>query len=53
VVAVMVRVVAVHVVYTNFGGPGGPGGGGGKNSIDFQDMISPSDFWGKYTLAKK
>ncbi len=29
-----------------FGGPGG-----GNNS--FQDMISPSDFWGKYTLAKK
>jgi hypothetical protein len=36
-----------------FGGPGGPMGGGGKNSIDFQDLISPSDFWGKYTLAKK
>lgn len=35
-----------------FGGPGGPGGGG-KNSIDFQDLISPNDFWGKYTLAKK
>jgi hypothetical protein len=36
-----------------FGGPGGPMGGGGKNSIDFQDLVSPSDFWGKYTLAKK
>ncbi|MBC7400329.1 MAG: hypothetical protein H7289_10315 [Mucilaginibacter sp.] len=36
-----------------FGGPGGPMGGGGKNSIDFQDLISPNDFWGKYTLAKK
>lgn len=36
----------------NFGGPGGPMGGG-KNSIDFQDLISPNDFWGKYTLAKK
>lgn len=34
-------------------GRGGPMGGGGKNSIDFQDLISPSDFWGKYTLAKK
>jgi uncharacterized membrane protein YgcG len=37
----------------NFGGPGGPGGGGGRGGIDFQDMISPSDFWGKYTLTKK
>jgi uncharacterized membrane protein YgcG len=43
-----------------FGGPPGGGmrvmnfgGGGGKNSIDFQDLISPNDFWGKYTLAKK
>ncbi len=36
----------------NFGGPGGPMGGG-KNSIDFQDLINPNDFWGKYTLAKK
>jgi hypothetical protein len=35
-----------------FGGPGGPMGGG-KNSIDFQDLISPNDFWGKYTLGKK
>lgn len=36
-----------------FSGRGGPMGGGGKNSIDFQDLTSPSDFWGKYTLAKK
>lgn len=45
------------------GGFGGGGGmpsislsgppGGGRGGIDFQEMISPSDFWGKYTLAKK
>lgn len=45
------------------GGPGGPPGGGmrsitinggpGGGMGSFQDMISPSDFWGKYTLAKK
>ena len=29
------------------GGPGGPGGG--RNL----EMFSPTDFWGKYTLAKK
>jgi hypothetical protein len=38
------------------GGPGGGGGGfagpqGGNTS--FQEMTSPSDFWGKYTLANK
>lgn len=32
------------------GGGGGPRGGG---TFNFQEMISPSDFWGKYTLAKK
>jgi hypothetical protein len=32
------------------GGPGGPGGGGMNT---FQELTSPSDFWGKYTLAKK
>jgi uncharacterized membrane protein YgcG len=30
-------------------GGGGPRGGG----IDFQALISPTDFWGKYTLTKK
>jgi hypothetical protein len=45
------------------GPPGGGGGmrmmtfggppGGGRNGIDFQDLTSPGDFWGKYTLAKK
>ncbi|MES2428446.1 MAG: hypothetical protein V4560_15810 [Bacteroidota bacterium] len=32
-----------------FGGPPG----GGKGGIDFQELTSASDFWGKYTLAKK
>lgn len=39
----------------NFGGGGGGfgGGGGGRGGMDFQAMLSPTDFWGKYTLAKK
>ncbi|MDR6783142.1 hypothetical protein ABIE26_000370 [Pedobacter africanus] len=32
------------------GGRGGFGGGGGFN---FQELVSPTDFWGKYTLSKK
>lgn len=37
-----------------FGGGGSPGGGQGRNtSADFEDLTSPTDFWGKYTLAKK
>lgn len=36
---------------------GGMGGGqgfrGGPNTMDIQSLISPTDFWGKYTLAKK
>jgi len=37
------------------GGPGGGGFGGGapRGGIDFQALISPTDFWGKYTLTKK
>jgi hypothetical protein len=35
------------------GGGGNRGGGGGGANIDFQDLIAPTDFWGKYTLAKK
>ena len=31
----------------------GGGGGGGRGGMDFQAMLSPTDFWGKYTLAKK
>lgn len=40
------------------GGRGGRGGGrGGRSSsggvnIDYQDLLTPTDFWGKYTLAK-
>jgi len=35
-----------------FGGRGGGGNfGGGNNSM--QDIMSPTDFWGKYTLIKK
>jgi hypothetical protein len=41
------------------GSRGGRGGGsrGGRGSggvnIDYQDMLTPTDFWGKYTLAKQ
>jgi hypothetical protein len=36
------------------GGGGGFGGGfGGGKSADVSDMMSPTDFWGKYTLATK
>ncbi|MHA4896422.1 hypothetical protein ACXZ1K_16835 [Pedobacter sp. PWIIR3] len=37
------------------GGGGGFGGGGGgpRGGMDFQALISPTDFWGKYTLTKK
>lgn len=40
------RVVVGGAGGGNFGG----GGGGGNN---MQDMMSPTDFWGKYTLIKK
>jgi hypothetical protein len=51
----------------NFGGAGGPtgaggggnvvmtrveGGGGGFGNTNFQDLITPTDFWGKYILSK-
>ncbi|HET8829741.1 MAG TPA: hypothetical protein VFM79_10385 [Pelobium sp.] len=36
-----------------FGGGGNRGNGGGRRgSVDFQDLITPTDLWGKYTLAK-
>lgn len=38
------------------GGPGGGFGGGGRmprGMGDMQGMTAPTDFWGKYTLAKK
>ncbi len=34
-------------------GGGNRGGGGRGTNIDFQDLIAPTDFWGKYTLAQK
>ena len=47
-----------NVVVGGFGGGGGGFGGGGgmprgAGMGDMQGMISPTDFWGKYTLAKK
>lgn len=35
------------------GGGGNFGGGRPGNNIDFQSLITPTDLWGKYTLAKK
>ena len=37
------------------GGRGGSGGGGrdGGGNMDFNDLTSPVDFWGKYIFAKK
>jgi len=42
----------------NGGGGGGGGGfgggsafGGGRNNSDVDDLTSPTDFWGKYTMA--
>jgi len=37
----------------NGGGFGGGGNNGGGNSNSSQDMMVPTDFWGKYTLVKK
>jgi len=53
--------LAYHIVLNGFqvegvgggGGGGGGGGAGGRNALDFMDLVTPSDFWGKYTLAKK
>jgi len=36
-----------------FGNGGGGGGFGGGRGSDVSDMMSPTDFWGKYTLAIK
>ncbi|MEO5911716.1 MAG: hypothetical protein ABIP95_12560 [Pelobium sp.] len=35
------------------GGGGNFGGGRPGNNIDFQSLMTPTDLWGKYTLAKK
>ncbi|GAA4103175.1 hypothetical protein [Mucilaginibacter panaciglaebae] len=51
--------LAYHIILNGFqvegrgGGGGAGGGGGGRNALDFLDLVTPSDFWGKYTLAKK
>lgn len=37
----------------NFGGGGGGFGQRGGSGIDFQALMSPTDFWGKYALSKK
>lgn len=37
----------------NFGGGGGNFGGNGGGGNAMQDIMSPTDFWGKYTLLKK
>lgn len=34
-----------------FGGGNAGGGGARGGNINFEEMISPTDFWGKYTLA--
>ena len=31
----------------------GGGGGGGMGGFNFQDLITPTDFWAKYTLTKQ
>lgn len=35
------------------GGGGGGGMGGGMGGFNFQDLITPTDFWGKYVLTKE
>jgi hypothetical protein len=37
----------------NRGGGGNGGGNRGGGNFDMQSMLSPTDFWGKYVLAKK
>jgi hypothetical protein len=37
----------------SFGTSGGGGGGMPRGMGDIMGMLSPTDFWGKYTLAKK
>jgi hypothetical protein len=37
----------------NRGGGGGGARGGFGGGFNMQDMMTPTDFWGKYTLAKK
>lgn len=37
-----------------FGGGGArPAGAGGRGNVNFAELAAPTDFWGKYTLAKQ
>lgn len=48
------RPVVTGVRMNGGGGFAGAGGGGPRGGgFNIQEMISPSDFWGKYILAKK
>lgn len=49
------RATTVQGAPAGGGGGGGFGGGGGmpRSMGDAANMISPTDFWGKYTLIKK
>lgn len=44
-------------VVGGFGGGGGGGGarpgGGGRGNVNFAELTAPTDFWGKYILAKQ
>lgn len=42
-----------EVVTVVRGEGGGGGGSGGMGSFNFQDLITPTDFWGKYVLTKE
>lgn len=41
------------MVRVEVAGGGGGGMGGGMGGFNFQDLITPTDFWGKYVLAKE
>lgn len=52
------REMSYHIVLDGFqpewgGGPPGPGGNSGPNTLNMFDLMTRSDFWGKYTLARK
>jgi len=44
---------APMVVRVEVAGGGGGGMGGGMGGFNFQDLITPTDFWGKYILTKE
>jgi hypothetical protein len=41
------------MVRVEVAGGGGGGMGGGMGGFNFQDLITPTDFWGKYILTKE